>query len=217
VRVLCNTAAVSEHLPAALGSFLSAHPGISIDLEERTSEEIVDAVRGGVCDLGLVSDHVDLAGLEVWPFKPDPLVLVVPRAHALPSSKATSLEALVDLPFVGLVPGSALQEHIAHHARRLGRQLHYRIRLRSLESVCRLVGEGAGGGIVPKAVAVRCAATSRIRRIALNDSWAKRNLVLCVRRLAQLSLPAQQLVRHVLDGSSAHPGSSAEASPPNDG
>ena len=41
VRLLANTTATAEFLPAALGAFLSLHPQIDIDLEERSSREIV--------------------------------------------------------------------------------------------------------------------------------------------------------------------------------
>ena len=37
VRVLANTAAMSEFLPEALGNFLAAHPRIDVNLEERLS------------------------------------------------------------------------------------------------------------------------------------------------------------------------------------
>ncbi|WP_159915686.1 LysR substrate-binding domain-containing protein [Pantoea sp. 18069] len=198
VRLLCNTSALSEHLPQVLGSFLARHPGISVDLEERPSGEIVDALRNAVCDIGMVSDSVDLAGLETFAFRADPLVLVVPRAHALAQRTAIGLSEVVDMAFVGLVDGSALQAHITQHARRLGKRLSYRIRLRSFESVCRMVGEGIGVGIVPQAVAARSARAAKVKRIALTDAWAARNLVLCVRDLEALPAPAQQLVQHLL-------------------
>lgn len=198
VRLLCNTSALSEHLPEVLSGFLTAHPGISVDLEERTSFEIVDAVRSSLCDMGVVSDAADLQGLEVFPFRADPLALVVPRDHALAQRARVCLSDVVDCAFVGLAEGSALQEHVSHHARRLGKRLHYRLRLRSFESVCRMVGLGIGVGIVPQAVAARCARSARIRRIALADPWAERNLVLCVRQLEQLPAHVRQMVQHVL-------------------
>lgn len=198
IRVLCNTSALSEHLPQVLSGFLTDHPGISVDLGERPSNEIVDAMRNDVCDIGVVSDLVDLEGLETFAFRPDPLVLVVPRNHTLAHRTQVSLSDVVEQAFVGLVEGSALQEHITHHARRLGKRLSYRMRLSGFESVCRMVGQGIGVGIVPHAVAVRHARTAGIKRIALADPWASRNLVLCVRRLDTLPAHAQQLVRHVL-------------------
>jgi DNA-binding transcriptional LysR family regulator len=207
VRLLCNTSALSEHLPEVLSRFLRAHPGISVDLEERTSVDIVDALRNDECDIGVVSDAVDLEGLQSFEFRPDPLSLIVPAAHPLASKKSLCLAEVADHEFVGLAAGSALQEHVAYHARRIGRRLHYRIRLRSLESVCRMVGLGIGIAVVPQALAVRFARSEKFKRIALTDAWASRNLVLCVRGLDVLPAHARQLVRHVLDaGSSASRG-----------
>ncbi len=198
VRLLCNTAALSEYLPEALGRFLIAYPAISVDLEERPSREIVDAVRGGTCDIGVVSDAVDLEGLETFAFRPDPLVLVVPHGHELAGRRTVSLAEVVDTDFVGLAEGSALQEHIGQHARRMGRRMNYRVRLRSFDAVCRMVGQGIGVGIVPQAAAIRCARTAQVRQVRLSDPWAARNLVLCVRKLDELPASAKQLVQHVL-------------------
>src|ERR1051325_9743795 len=41
VRVLSNTNALTEFLPETLASFLTSHPHVIIDLEERLSDEIV--------------------------------------------------------------------------------------------------------------------------------------------------------------------------------
>ena len=198
VRLLCNSSALEEHLPSVLSAFLAANPGISLDLEERTSEDIVDAVRNGRADIGVVSNLPDLHGLECLPFRSDPLVLIVPRGHPLALMSTTSLADIADASFVGLSSSSALQEHIASHARRLGKPLNYRVGLGSFESVCRVVGAGIGVGIVPKATARRLARSCQIRSLALTDAWAARGLVVCVRRLDELMAPARMLAKHVL-------------------
>jgi DNA-binding transcriptional LysR family regulator len=198
VRMLCNTAAMSEYLPEILASFLAAHAGISVDLEERSSEAIVDAVRNDLCDLGVVSDSADLSGLTTFAFRPDPLAVVVPKGHPLSSHGSVHLADVLDHAFVGLVEGSALQEHLAQHARRLGRRLDYRIRLRSLEAVCRMVGHGVGIAIVPQAVAVRCLRSAGIKRIKLADGWAMRKLVVCMRDMATLPAHSELMAKHLL-------------------
>ena len=198
IHMLCNTAAMSEILPELLASFLTQHGRVSIDLDERTSDEIVDALRGDLCDLGLVSDSAELAGLHAFPFRADPLVLIVPKTHALASATSARLADVVDEAFVGLVKGSALQEHLARQARRLGKRLNYRIRLRSFEAVCRMVGQGVGIGIVPQTAARRYARAAGIGRLRLTDPWATRTLMLCVRDLDALSPQARLLLEHVL-------------------
>jgi len=197
VHLLCNTSAMTEHLPVALSEFLATHPRVSVDLEERGSQDIVDAVRGGLCDIGIVTDAVDTAGLQCFAFRRDDLVLVVPRGHALADRRRLALVDALDCDFIGLASGSPLQEHVAQHARRLGKRLGYRVRVSSLEAVCRMVEQGIGVGIVPRTAALRCSKTMKIARIALTDPWAERTLLACVRQVDQLPLNAQRMLQHL--------------------
>ncbi|MEN5160992.1 LysR substrate-binding domain-containing protein [Achromobacter spanius] len=196
VRVLCNTTALSEYLPPVLGAFLKDHPHISVDLEERLSHEIADALRAGACDIGVLADSADLHGLRTRLFRHDPLTLIVPRGDPLAAQPQVLLQDVADHDFVGLVQGSALQEHIAHHARRSGRPLSYRVRLRSFDAVCRMVGQGVGVAIVPRAAALRYGRAAGVSRVALADPWAARDLVLCVRD--DLPAYADELVAYAL-------------------
>ena len=198
VRLLCNTAALDEYLPDILIAFLAQHPQISVDLEERLSYEITDAIRDGIADIGIVADSANLQGLETYAFRPDMLTLITAKTHELAQRASLSLADVADYDFVGLIEGSALQEHVAHHARRAGKKLSYRIRLRSIEAVCRMVGQGIGIGVVPKTAAMRCARSSGIKRIPLTDEWASRNLLLCVRSADALPVYVQQMMQHIL-------------------
>jgi DNA-binding transcriptional LysR family regulator len=67
IRVLSNTNALTEFLPEALSSFLSAHPNVSVDLVERLSDEIVGLIAEGVADLGIIAGTVDPGALETFP------------------------------------------------------------------------------------------------------------------------------------------------------
>src|SRR5439155_20116668 len=84
VRVLSNTNALTEFLPETLSSFLATHPHISVDLEERLSDEIVGLIAEGVADIGIVAGTVDPGRLTTYPFRTDRFVLVVPRDHPPP-------------------------------------------------------------------------------------------------------------------------------------
>ncbi len=81
VRIFSNTNALTEFLPEALSSFLAAHPNVSVDLQERLSDEIVGLIAEGVADLGIVASTVDMSALETYPFRKDRFVLVVGRDH----------------------------------------------------------------------------------------------------------------------------------------
>ena len=197
IRVLSNTNALTEFLPEALSSFLSAHPNVSVDLEERLSDEIVGLIAEGVADLGIVAGTVDAGALETYPFRSDRFVLVVARDHPLAKRAKVSFAQVLDRDFVGLDRASALQRFLADKAARIGRPLRLRVQLRSFDAVCRLVECNVGIGIVPETTARRTARTMAIAAVALSDPWAARDLTICVRNMRELPPFARQLVEHL--------------------
>jgi DNA-binding transcriptional LysR family regulator len=186
IRLLSNTNALTEFLPEALSSFLATHPQVSVDLEERLSDEIVGLIAEGVADLGIVAATVDASALETYPFRKDRFVLVVARDHPLAKRSRTAFAQVLQHDFVGLDRASALQ-----------RFLRLRVQLRSFDSVCRLVECHVGIGIVPETTARRVARTMAIKRVALTDPWAERELTICIRSMAALPAYAQELVQHL--------------------
>lgn len=197
IRVLSNTNALTEFLPEALSSFLSAHPHVSVDLEERLSDEIVGLIAEGVADLGIIAGTVDAGALETYPFRKDRFVLVVAHDHPLAKRARIGFAQVLDRDFVGLDRASALQRFLADKAARIGRPLRLRIQLRSFDAVCRLVECNVGIGIVPETTARRAARAMGIVAVTLTDSWAVRDLTICVRGMRQLPPLARQLVEHL--------------------
>ena len=207
VRVLSNTNALTEFLPDTLSSFLATHRHVSIDLEERLSDEIVDLVAEGVADIGIVAGTVDAGRLTTYPFRSDRFVLVVARDHPLAKQNKIGFADVLDYDFVGLDRASALQRFLASKASRIGRPLRLRVQLRSFDAVCRLVEADVGVGIVPETTAQRAAKSSAIAVVELADTWAPRDLTICVRDFDALPPYAQQLVNHMR----AQPASGAAA------
>jgi len=200
VRILSNTNALTEFLPDVLSPFLAAHPHVSVDLEERLSDEIVGLIGEGVGDIGIVAGTVDTSQLVTFPFRSDRFVLVVSRDHPLARREKAAFADVLDFDFVGLDRASALQRFLADKASRLGRPLKLRVQLRSFDGVCRLVERNAGIGIVPETTVRSAARSMAIKAVDLTDTWAVRDLTICVRDVAALSPFARQLVEHMRRG-----------------
>lgn len=196
VRLLANTAALSEFLPESLAGFLSENPAIDVDLEERASFEIVESVAAGSADAGILADTTDLGNLETLPYRRDRLVAVLPASEPPPPGRL-AFSDLLRRPWVGLTADAALQRHLAGHAARCGVALAPRMRVRSFEAVCRLVAAGVGVAVLPEAAARRCGETFPIRTAELGDAWADRHLVICCRKLADLPPQARRLIEHL--------------------
>src|SRR6185369_2832750 len=73
VRVFASPSVLAERLPDDIADFVARHPGIRLGLDERISPDIVRGVREGSADLGVLWDLIDLAGLQVLPYRTDRL------------------------------------------------------------------------------------------------------------------------------------------------
>ena len=198
VRLLSNTAATFEVLPALLGAFLARHPRLDIEVEERPSPDIVRAVARGRAEIGIVADVVDAAAeLETFPFADDRLVLVTPAKHPLAGKRRLAFRDVLTHDMVGLPAGSALQEHLDGQAARLGATLRPRLRLPGFDALCRVVESGIGVAVVSQSAARRNAKSMAIRVVPLLDPWMRRKLRLCVKSEPTLPAPARELLEHL--------------------
>ena len=194
VKLLANTNALTEFLPEALSAFLAANPHVSVDLEERLSDEIVGLIAEGVGDVGVVAGTVEVGALQTFPFRSDRFVVVTASAHPLASRASVAFAEVLDFDFVGLERSSSLQRFLTAKAAREGRPLKLRVQLRSFDAVCRLVEAGVGVGVVPQTTAHRAEKTMSLAVIDLADDWAVRDLKIVVRALDDLRPYARELV-----------------------
>ncbi|KTQ97297.1 LysR family transcriptional regulator [Aureimonas ureilytica] len=195
VRVMANSAAIAGCLPARLGPFLALHPGADIELAERPSPDIVKALANGLCDLGIVSDAADTSALSTSPFAVDRLVLVTATNHRLARERRVAFADVAGEPMIGF--DGALQGQIEEQGERLGYRIRPRIRLRSFESLCRMVADGAGVGIIPQFSAQRARRSMPLSCLRLTDAWATRKLLLCWRSQESLDPLNASLRRHL--------------------
>ena len=201
VRLLCNTAAMSEHLPPLLGPFLAAHAQIDVELRELWSPDVLQAMRQERADLGIVADHVATEGLQVRPFREDRLVALLPSGwlRRLGGGRksppaALPFAALLPQPFVGLPAEAGLSRFLQQRALQHGRGLHHRVRVQSFDALVQLVADGVGVAIVPERAAVRLARQGVAAR-PLSDDWALRRLLLCFGAEGELTPGAVALLQ----------------------
>ena len=198
VRVLCNTAAMTEYLPRLIGQFLVRHRDIDIDLRELDSHDVLSAMHQEQADIGIVADYVGTEGLKTQSFRTDRLVAIMPIGHESGEQSAVSFVDLLELPFVGLPGESGLSRFLQSQALHHGRGMHHRIRVRSLEDVVNLVNEGVGVAVIPEVAAIRLANQCVLIR-PLVDAWSTRKLLLCTASNACMGLAAARLFDFLSD------------------
>jgi DNA-binding transcriptional LysR family regulator len=197
VRIWVSPAAIGEGLPEELSRFLTTHKDVTVELEERDSTEIIKAVRENRADIGIFVDAMNSNGLQTRVYCEEDLVVIVPADHPLAKSSATTLAEALTYDFVGLQSGTPLAARVDYESSRLGRTPNFKIQVRGVETLCRMVAAGLGIGIVPEAAAKRYLERKGLRSVAIEEAWAKRRLFLGYRDEATLRHAARLLVRHL--------------------
>ncbi len=197
IRLAANTAANSTFLPAALAPFLTDFPEVDLQIDERSSQQILTAVQAGDIDIGILDGNLPQAGVVSLPFRHDRLVLCVPQDHPLAARGHCQFRDALGFAFVGMPVERAMQRFVEEMATLLGRPLTMRVRAPSFFAIAQLVAQGVGLAVLPEAAARRHSASLPMLMVALDDTWATRELRLCVSNIDGLSSQARQLVAYL--------------------
>lgn len=199
VRMLANTTAMSEFMPAVLSRFLASHPDVTVELRERLSYLVIKAVSEGSADIGIVAGKPASSELEYIPYREDRLVLVTPLEHPLGELKEVAFSDTLAYEYVGLSEWSAIHAFLIQAADKLGYPFRFRVEVGSFEAVCRMIEAGVGIGVVPELVAKRYSQRLKIKLVRLSDEWSERKLQICVRNLEQLPSFTRDLVNMLIE------------------
>jgi DNA-binding transcriptional LysR family regulator len=202
-RIYVNFTAMVQYLPGALRLFLRANPEVRIDMVERSSDEVVQAIAGGVADLGICSATEDSLGDLQWrPYSTDKLVLIVPAGHRLAARASVNFAQALDDDIVSMPHGTSIPKLCRAAAERCGRRLRVRIEVTSFEGVRNMVSAGLGIGVLPEDSVLPYVSSAPFCIVALDDSWSSRPLLIVARNFDTLPMPARMLVDHL----ERHPG-----------
>lgn len=197
IRLAANTVANSTFLPPALGPFLSDYPEVDLHIDERPSQEILQALQAEEVDIGVLDGNLPLGGVVSLPFRHDRLVLLVPADHVLGTRGHCLFREALGFPMVGMPRERAIQRFVEEMATLLGRPITVRVRAPGFFAIAQLVAQHVGLAVLPEAAALRHSETLPVTIVALDDPWATRELRLCVRDLDALSAQARQLVAYL--------------------
>jgi DNA-binding transcriptional LysR family regulator len=200
IRIFANTTAVTEFLPEVLAGFLAQRPGVTVDLQERLSRDIVRGVLDGSTDMGIIAGPVQAEGLQILHFSTDRLLLAVPVDHPLAAQKRVTLRQTLNYQHIGLHEGSTLLTFLRDQVEKLGGNLSLRIQLSSFEAVCRMIEADVGIGIIPESAACRHSRTMRLAMVELDEPWAVRERSILVRELNALPGSVRALIATLMPG-----------------
>lgn len=198
VRVAAATTAITSRLSDILKDFRDRNPDVTVDLIELYSNEAVEALRHGECEIALVTDMCDLSGLETCHFSDDPVWVIGPSEHPLFEKRdaggAISFADAMQYEVISLHQGGALDELVLAAAQELGSPIKRALRVSRNDSLRRLVEAGLGIGFLRESNTKPYLTAFAIEGAPLSDAWAKRELKIAWLKGVALAPAAQRFL-----------------------
>lgn len=197
IRVRTSASALAAGLPEEMRTFLKSQGGIKVDLEEHETPAIIREVTQGRADIGICPDIAEHQHLQLIPYKPYDLTVVVPEKHPLSKRKQLSYVQTLEFDHVEQIRASALAQLLDRAVRDNSAQKKTRIRVRGFDTVCSMIGLGMGVGIVPASLALTQRKAHRLVFIPLTDAWAHSSICIMVRNYEELPSAARLFVDYL--------------------
>ena len=182
-------------LPRVLAAFHSQHPGITLNVLEAGSRDLVDRLAVGGLDLALVILPVPREELFVTsPLLREELVLAVPKRHPLAKRKSVRVTELRGLPLVMFREGYDLRSATIAACEQAGFHPTFAIEGAEMDGVLRMTAAGVGVAVVPSMVVEKGGALVAVR---IAQPTLVRSVGVAFRRDRQHSRAAEAFVAHL--------------------
>lgn len=211
LKFLTNHMGLSTNLPAQLGQFMRKYPMVDINLEQLPSKLAVPAIESGEADIGVIDVSAMSSTLMMIPYRRDRLVFAVANDHPLAAQRKWSFAEVLNFPLIGMESSSSLQVFVEQMALLAHLPAHFRARAPTFPSAAQLVSEGVGVAFMPEPPARRYEQLYPITVRELSDSWAVRELQICLRPSLDSSAPAHRLAAFLTGQAPAEKGHAATA------
>lgn len=198
IRIAANTSSITQFLPEDLALFTAEHPDLRIQLIERSSSDVLEAVRTGLVEIGIFSGFTEASGLQTQLYRRDTLVVAAPDDHRLAGLASVAFRDVLNEDFVALQQGSSIQTFLERQAAEAGARIRTRVQVMSFDGVRRMVEARLGIAILPLGAVEPYLSEGRLAMVSIAEDWAHRDLRIALREDGQLSAPARALLRSLL-------------------
>lgn len=140
---------------SSISTLVHGRPGVAIELVEGFTDRVLEHLRQGTADVGIVRDSEDCEDVSLQPIVKEPFVAVVPEKHDLASKEFVAAAQLLSSPLI-LFPRTAGSLAYARNLQpftEIGSEPDIALRGAHWSTILQLVGAGLGVTVAPRSVA----------------------------------------------------------------
>jgi len=139
--------------PKIIKGFQALYPDIEIELLERGGNKVMEEVRGGLLDLGVVIMPEDDTPFDCVPFLHDELQLFVHTSHRLADRDKIEMRALQDEAFILFSEDFTLHDRVVGECKKAGFDPNVAYVSSQWDFIGEMIAEQLGISIFPEAIA----------------------------------------------------------------
>jgi LysR family hydrogen peroxide-inducible transcriptional activator len=136
-------------LPHVVPGIRERYPHLTLQLAEEKTETILNMLRQGGLDAGLLALPIHRDGLELETLFDEPFVVALPANHPLADKKVISLSDLENAELLLLEEGHCLREHALEVCALAGAHERVDFHATSMETLRQMVAAGVGVTLMP--------------------------------------------------------------------
>jgi len=137
-------------LPHVLGPIQHALPRLQLHLHEYQTAPMLEKLRAGELDLGILALPVELEGLEALELFSEPFMAALPERHRLARRASIHVSDLAEAPLLLLEEGHCLRDQALAVCSQAGAREQQDFRATSLETLRQMVAAGTGVTLLPR-------------------------------------------------------------------
>lgn len=190
-------------LPQLLTGFARKDDNTYFVIHQSDSQGIVDKLKDGVFDIGLIGMYAEEDSLICEPFCEDKMIIITPvNEHylSLKRQKETDLRQILQEPIILREKGSGSKKSADYFLQRLGieeEQLKVVARVNDQEAIKNLVAGGVGISIISERAARNFIDEKRLIAFDLPEDYAGRKLYIVYRKQYILKAEVKKFISFV--------------------
>ncbi|MBI3181178.1 MAG: LysR family transcriptional regulator [Myxococcales bacterium] len=200
LRIAASTTPGNYVMPPLLQRFRERFSGIRVVLRVANSDEVIEQVREGVVEFGVVGSPVADVHFLAEPFIEDEMVIIAPPRHPVLATEEVAPSDLAAYTWVVRGEGSGTRRSAEEILSQLpiGRQIRVGMVLDSTEAIKLAVRAGEGIALVSRRAVENEVALGLLGFTRLPGTWRRRHFFLVRSQHRTLSPAAAGLWEHLL-------------------
>jgi len=186
--------------PSLLEKFSKSHPGISMNIANKTSSETKELLENGEADIGIINLYgKNYENLKIWKSYTINDCFIIRKGTLGDNSKKRSIAQVAELNHIMLEKGTSTRAHIDKYFADYGIEIEAGIELGSVELLLKFAAMGMGVSCIAREFLEKSAYSDKVDIVPVKTSVKQRSIGVVTLKGVPVSKAAEAFLRIIME------------------